>query len=153
MYADDTTLYEIGISQAEIERNLQLALNNLSKWCKANGMIINTTKTILMLITTHQRRTVLNTSDLILSLNNEYINTIEKDKILGVSVENNLSWTSHIDLLGEKISSNLWLLSRLKEYLNIEQTIQFYKTYIQPHIDYCNIVWGGTSQNNVERIF
>ena len=33
MYADDTTMYEIGISQAEIERNLQLALNNLSKWC------------------------------------------------------------------------------------------------------------------------
>ena len=59
MYADDTTLYEIGISQAEIERNLQLALNNLSKWCKANDIVINTAKTKLMLITTNQRRTFL----------------------------------------------------------------------------------------------
>ena len=57
MYADDTTIYEIGISQHEIERNLQLALINLSKWCIANGMVINTAKTKLMLITTHQRRT------------------------------------------------------------------------------------------------
>ena len=121
MYADDTTMYEIGISQAEIERNLQLALNNLSKWCKANGMVINTAKTKLMLITTHQRRTVLNTNNLILTLNNEDLNTIEKDKILGVSVDNNLSWTGHIDLLCKKISSNLWLLSRIKEYLNIEE--------------------------------
>ena len=153
MYADDTTMYEIGVSQAEIERNLQLALINLSKWCKANGMVINTAKTKLMLITTHQRRTVLNTNNLILSLNNEDLNTIDKDKILGVSVDNNLSWTSHIDLLCKKISSNLWLLSRIKEYLNIEQRTQFYKTYIQPHIDYCNLVWGGTSQINLDRIF
>ena len=26
-------------------------------------------------------------------------------------------------------------------------------SYIQPHIDYCNLVWGGTSQINPERIF
>ena len=52
-----------------------------------------------------------------------------------------------------KISSNLWILSRLKEYLNIEQRIQFYKTYIQPHIDYFNLVLGSTSQINAERIF
>ena len=140
MYADDTTLYEIGISQDEIERNLQLALINLSKWCIANGMVINTAKTKLMLITTHQRRTILNTNDLILSFNNENLNTVDKDKILGVIFDNNLSWTSHVDLLCKKISSNLWLLSRIKEYLNIEQRIQFYKTYIQPHIDYCSLV-------------
>ena len=54
-------------------------------------MVINTAKTKLMLITTHQRRTVLNTNNLILSLNNEDLNTIDKDKILGVSVDNNLS--------------------------------------------------------------
>ena len=153
MYADDTTLYAIGISQEEIERNLQLALLNLSKWCIANGMVINTAKTKLMLITTHQRRTILNTNDLILSFNNENLNTVDKDKILGVIIDNNLSWTSHVDLLCKKISSNLWLLSRIKEYLNIEQRIQFYKTYIQPDIDYCSLVWGGTSQSNLGRIF
>ena len=40
MYADDTTMYEIGILRSDIERNLQIALNNLSKWCKSNGMVI-----------------------------------------------------------------------------------------------------------------
>ena len=28
-----------------------------------------------------------------------------------------------------------------------------YKTYIQPHIDYCNIIWGGTSQMNLNKFF
>ena len=53
----------------------------------------------------------------------------------------------------QKITTNLWLLSRIKDYLTTSQRIQFYKTYIQPHIDYCNTVWGGTSQVNLNRIF
>ena len=76
--------------------------------------VINTAKTKLMLITAHQRRTILNTNDLILSFNNENLNTVDKDKILGVIIDNNLSWTSHVDLLCKKISSNLWLLSRIR---------------------------------------
>ena len=31
--------------------------------------------------------------------------------------------------------------------------VQFYKTYIQPHIDYCSTIWGGTSQYNLNRIY
>ena len=53
----------------------------------------------------------------------------------------------------QKDQTNLWLLSRTKEYLTIPQRVQFYKTCIQPHIDYCNAVWDGTSQVNLNRIF
>ena len=153
LYADDTTLYETGISRSAIESNLQIALNNLSDWCKLNGMAINTSKTKLMLITTHQKRAVLDSDELLLALNNENLNTINKDKILGVTIDNNLAWSSHINQICKKITSNLWLLSRIKEYLSVEHRTQFYKTYIQPHIDYCNLVWGGTSQLNLNRLF
>ena len=42
---------------------------------------------------------------------------------------------------------------KIKDYLTTAHRIQFYKTYIQPHIDYCNIIWGGTSQANLNRTF
>ena len=32
-------------------------------------------------------------------------------------------------------------------------TDQIYKSYVQPHIDYCNAIWGGTSQRNLDRIY
>ena len=101
---------------------------------------INTSKTKLMLITTHQRRATLEFDSLFLTLNEAELTTISKDKILGVTVDNNLLWSSHVDQLCKKIASNLWLLSRVNEYLNTAQRTQFYKTYIQPHIDYCNLV-------------
>ena len=84
LYAEDTTLYETGISRLAIESNLQIALNNFSEWCKLNGMAINTSKTKLLLITTHQKRAVLDSDQILKTLNNENTNTINKDKILGV---------------------------------------------------------------------
>ena len=44
LYADDITLYMIGKSQNYIEQNLQMALQNLSEWCKLTGMLLNTKK-------------------------------------------------------------------------------------------------------------
>lgn len=153
MYADDTNLYFSGESKSEIERNLQISLNSLSTWCKYNGMLLNTSKTKVMLITTYQKRTSLTSENLDLHFNNDDLNTITGDKILGIFVDNNLTWSTHIDKLCKKISANLWLLSNIKEFLSTEHRTIFYKTYIQPHIDYCNIVWGGTTQLNLNRIF
>ena len=64
LYADDTTLYYIGKSQACIEEQLQTAMLKLSQWCKENGMLINTTKTKVMLITTPQKPVYLNNYNL-----------------------------------------------------------------------------------------
>ncbi|MCG7879038.1 MAG: reverse transcriptase family protein [Candidatus Thiodiazotropha endolucinida] len=153
MYADDTTLYVCAKSHEDIQSSLQMALDSLAKWCTCNGMIINTTKTKAMLITTHQKRATLTTENLSLTLNSVDLNMISNDKILGVMIDNNLTWTHHIDKICKKMASNLWLLSRIKTFLSREHRIQFYKTYIQPHIDYCNIIWGGTSQMNLNRVF
>ena len=136
-----------------IEKQLQAALHELSTWCKQNGMLINTAKTKVMLLTTPQKRIHLNKDMLLLTLNNEKLTVVSSDKILGIHIDNNLTWTDHTNAVAKKIASNLWLLSRIKEYLSTDQRIQFYKAYIQPHIDYCNSVWGGTSQRNLDRIY
>lgn len=153
MYADDTTLYTSGKTTEEITDNLQIALDNLDVWCKCNGMIINTAKTKVMLITTHQKRASLANEALSLTLNSVDLTMISNDKTLGVVIDHNLTWSNHIDKLCKKMASNLWLLSRIKNYLSRDHRVQFYKTYIQPHIDYCNIIWGGTSHINLDRVF
>ena len=116
-------------------------------------MLINTTKTKFMLITTHQKRTSLINGQLSLHLNDDELNMITNDKVLGIIIDNNLTWSQHVDKVCKKITSHVWLLARIKYYLNTSHRVQFYKTYIQPHIDYCNTVWDGTSQVNLNIIF
>ena len=55
--------------------------------------------------------------------------------------------------IAKENSSNLWLLSKLKELFSLENRVQFYKTYIESHIDYCSTLWGGTSLSNLNRIY
>ena len=153
LYADDTTLHEDGQSISDIKTKLQIGLNNLQEWCKNNGMVLNTAKTKIMLITTRQKRLHISTEDMTLTYNDETLNNISDDKILGVQVDDHLLFSNHIDKIARKITSNTWLLSRIKDFLNKEHRVQFYKSFIQPHLDYCNIVWGNTSQNNMLRLF
>ena len=42
LYADDTTLYYTGKSILEIKTKLQNSLISLHRWCKGNGMVLNT---------------------------------------------------------------------------------------------------------------
>ena len=114
LYADDTTLYDIQDSMERIEDNLQSALNNLHVWCSNNGMILNSSKTKVLLVTTNQKRQRLHNENLDLKFNNESLNMISNDKILGIYVDNNLNWSDHIKHLSRKITSSIWLLSKIK---------------------------------------
>ena len=102
LYADDTTLYYIDKSEKCIEKQLQIALQALTEWCKVNGMLINTSKTKVMLITTHQRRSHLNEDILQLTYKGDPLTLVGNEKILGISVDNNLTWTNHSDAIVKK---------------------------------------------------
>ena len=88
-----------------------------------------------------------------LQLLNETLKMIQSDKILGVNADNNLNWSDHVKHVRKKISSYIWFLSKIKNYLSQAHRVQFYKSFIQPHIDFCNIVWGNSCQSSKMKIF
>jgi hypothetical protein len=51
-----------------------------------------------------------------------------------------------------KISSKIYLLSKIKKYLNLESRQLFYSGHILPLIDYCCVVWGNCSNEGLNRI-
>ena len=49
----------------------------------------------------------------------------------------------------KNMSANIWLLSKVKNYLSKEHRVMYFKSYIQPHLDFANIVWGSMSKTNL----
>ena len=152
MYADDTTIYDIQADMGTLRSNLQESLTILQKWCKQNGMLLNTEKTKVMLISTRQKRIRLDTRLLSLTYNETDLQLTTGDKILGVYIDENFQWNNHFQFVCKKVSSYIWLLSRIKSYLSLEHRSLFYKAYIQPHFNYCNIIWGNSTNSNVSRL-
>ena len=79
-------------------------------------MILNSSKTKVLLVTTTQKRQRLRNENVDLKFNNESLTMISKDTILGVYVDNNLTWSEHIKHLSRKITSSIWLLSKIKKF-------------------------------------
>ena len=100
-----------------------------------------------MLITSRQKRHNLKNSVLSLRYNDNDIKMSACNKILGVNVDENLLCQFHY--ISKKLSSYLWLLSKIRSYLSLDHRKLFYNAYIKPHIEYCSVVWCTTPSSNI----
>ena len=65
-------------------------------------MVINTDKTKVMLITSRQKRSNLQDNNLELNFNDVDLKLSSNEKILGVQIEENLLWNSHVQYISKK---------------------------------------------------
>ena len=100
MYADDTTLHIKGRHKDAIQSNLQLDLFKTQNWCYVNNMAINPTKTTCMIIGYRYR--LKTSSELSLFIDNTGIANVESLKLLGIHIDNKLTWNTHIDKVCKK---------------------------------------------------
>ena len=62
-------------------------------------------------------------------------------KFLGVYLNDTLTWSNHIEEVSVKVSRNIALLRRLSWFLPQSALLLFYKSFILPLFDYCDVVW------------
>ena len=72
---------------------------------------IHIDKNKVMVITTSLKRLHLHDYVLNLTYNSDILKNVISDKVLGGLIDNNLTWSIHMQSIVKTISSNLWLLS------------------------------------------
>ena len=142
LYADDSTLRTSSMKVEELQNTLNAALEKLCKWCDNNRLIINVKKTNYMIICSRQKRSSLVNDKLELSVNNEKIERKETIKLLGMYIDENLTWKPQIDHVCSKLSSLNGVLYRQSFYMDYNMKNVFYNSFILSHIDYCINIWG-----------
>ncbi|MEW8544984.1 MAG: reverse transcriptase family protein [Candidatus Thiodiazotropha sp.] len=149
-FADDTTFHTHSKCLQTIETRLQNDTDSAKTWCEQNKMHINFDKTTCMTLAT--RHKLEESQGLLLKLDNHAIKNVSKQKLLGIYIDEKLTWSDHIDNLCSAISSKISLLRQLSTYVSIDTQKKFYQGYIVPLIDYGSVVWGATSSSNLLRI-
>ena len=89
-----------------IQSCLNTDLLNISKRLIANKLTLNMTKTEFMLIGSRQKLNTLTASP-VLSINGTPVNQVSTSKSLGVLIDANLTWGSHIKKLAKKLPPGL----------------------------------------------
>ena len=146
MYADDTHLTFASNDVAHLEENMNDDLDKITEWLTANNLTLNSSKTEFMLIGSRQR---LNTFNRLPSftIDGNSIKQVESTKSLGVYIDENLTWNTHIRHISKKIASCIGTLKRSRSFVPFETLLCIYNTLVQPHFDYCSVVWGNCNKS------
>ena len=94
----------------------------------------------------------MNNPTLHLSINNNVIDCVNELKILGLLIDNNLTWKQHINTLSQKMSGIIGLLWRIRHFLSDNMKILFYNSYILSCMDYCLSIWGGAPKYILKKL-
>ena len=127
IYADDTTLMYI-IKQQDFNNPQQLAtkinkeITLITNWLKINRLSLNIIKSKFMSFHMTQRKV---TPDHVTVFN-----------LLGINVQNNLKWDTHINYISLQIGRTVGISNKLKHYLLLNILHLLYCTLIVPHLNY-----------------
>jgi hypothetical protein len=143
-YADDNTLSSIGSSTDEVVRNLQTDANSAIKWFSDNHMKANPGKFQAMLLGS--------TEDVNFRLGQEAIDCTDCVSLLGMEIDNKLSFDKHLSKIIRKAASQLNALSRLSKFLDTDARKNIYNAYIMSNFNYCSVVWHFCSARNNKKL-
>ena len=139
LFADDTNLTVAGISIQEIKSNMNRDLAYVNEWLLANKLI-NVVKTEFILIGSAQKLNSIVIQPNI-EINQVKINQVGNATVLGVEIDDKLSWDSHIDKVAKKVKSGIGAIRKIRDFVDRETLINVYNALINPHFDYCSEVW------------
>jgi hypothetical protein len=152
LFADDTSL--IGtlsnfsalkptndIEWEQLSLQINIELEKIQNWLCLNKLSLNVKKTKFMVFR-HRSKNI--DQKLHLFLNGKEITRVTSFNFLGLKISENLTWKDHITDVGNKISSTIGVMSRLKNVLPTHILKLIYSSLILPRLHYCNLIWGHT---------
>ncbi|CAB4039723.1 Hypothetical predicted protein [Paramuricea clavata] len=114
-------------------------------------MIINAKKTKSMLVTGKRLAKKLPTKILSLQSENEDIEQVHFQKLLGVTIDQELTFDKHVEELSKKLG-RLGVLRKIKRFLPLDQRKLYYNTMFKQVMMYGATVWANCSVENLKTI-
>ena len=152
MYADDTNVTFAASDMLGLETQINTELKSINLWLKANKLSLNVAKTEFMVIGSRQKMQSLNDKTINVNVEGVKINQTDHSKALGLNIDENISWKEHIHATSKKVPSSTGALKRVRPFISMHTAIKIYKGLIEPHFDYCSVVWDGLSQQLCEKL-
>ena len=151
LFADDSSLDTSGKTVNEIEVTLQKSLNDVSGWCKNNLMCLHPEKTKCMVIATRQKhqRSPLR---LKLDIDSKTVVQVKEHRVLGITIDDEFKWQSHVSNICKTVSKNIFLMSQLKRYVSPQTLKMFYSSHILTHVSFSSTVWDGCGETHLNKL-
>ena len=154
MYADDTQLYlnfrpnQPGDSLASIHR-MQHCISHIKSWTKQHFLKINDDKSEVIIFQSKFSEPI-NIENM--QIGDHLISTSPAVRNLGVIMDNELSGAKQIDNVTKGAFLQIRKLGQIRKFLSTEASTSVVHAYITSRLDYCNALYIGLPNNQIERL-
>ncbi|KAK3511692.1 hypothetical protein QTP70_014529 [Hemibagrus guttatus] len=144
-YADDTQLIFFPTSDTTASARISACLADISSWMTAHQLKLNPSKTELLVIPGDPSPA----QDLALSLNNSMISPSATARNLVVTMDNQLSFSSHVANVTRSCWFLLYNIRRIRPFLSPQATQVLVQSLVILRLDYCNSLLAGLPLNAI----
>ena len=144
-YADDNTINAIESSQQLVVQTLQIESKAAIDWFTLNEMLANPHKFQAIFLASADMEFKFEIDDITL-IAEDYV------KLLGVNLDKNLNYDTHIKQICKKAGNHLNALKRLSPYISINHRMAIFRCFILCHFQFCSIVWHFCGVGNTKKM-
>ena len=124
-------------------------LQKISEWFKANKLTVNPSKSNIIIIPPKLNQLPVTIKTY---LNNTLIPQTSAANYLGITIDTDLKFHSHIVLLEHKISRTIGILSKLRHFLPQSALFKIYYALIHCQLMYDLPIWGSTFPSYINKL-
>ena len=147
-YADDNTISSFSNSIPDLINNLECEANAALSWLASNNMIANPDKFHSIILS----KNIIDTSDLKIKVGNKVIKSEANVKLLGVKIDNELNFNSHVSDLCKNASAQLNALIRFKNILSFKAKFILIQSFVYANFNYCPLIWHFSSSKSLSKV-
>ena len=133
-YADDTTPFSCNNDLNILKSNLEIDCSNAIDWFKNNYMKLNTDK--CKLIVAGRKDHAVN-----ISVGESNIEESKEANLLGVLIDNDLSFKTYLNGEIKKANSKIEHIKRNQRFLTFQQKNIFLSSFVHCHFSYAPLAW------------
>uniref|UniRef100_A0A3P9HG26 ribonuclease H n=1 Tax=Oryzias latipes TaxID=8090 RepID=A0A3P9HG26_ORYLA len=137
LYADDAVIYVHARDGYQAAQELTSAMNKVSEWLQKSQLILNVSKTVCMYFS----KSSTNQDTPPVLINGTAIQSVSEYKYLGITIDTQLTFKSHIKKVVNSIKFNLSNFRHLRNNLTLEAAKLYYNAMIVSQMTYCMTSW------------
>uniref|UniRef100_A0A3Q3LKN7 Reverse transcriptase domain-containing protein n=1 Tax=Labrus bergylta TaxID=56723 RepID=A0A3Q3LKN7_9LABR len=148
MYADDTVLYACGKDPEQVAAKLSLAMEQVIEWLRYSCLTLNTDKTVVMYFVNKHKNMVFPN----IIVGGQMIKKVDEFKYLGVTLDHNLTFKSHIKKMCHKVKYNIANFRHIRNSLTVEASKMYLNAMIFSCFHYCISCWSQANKTVLKPI-
>ena len=149
-FADDTTIYSCSSNYEEATQKLSADTHLVLNWFRINSMVANPSKFQIMFLGSN-----IDNNEITFMVEHKKVRSKTEVKLLGITIDDKLSFNKHISNLCSTASNRLPALARIRKFLSLEQAKRLSEAYIMSTFKYCPLIWmfcNKTANNQLNKI-